>query len=206
MDWIYLFELMALSCPSVADCKYSPASPPAGPTVWQWVTAFINLLQTLLLACKQFILFVWIDGINLPSVADFLFTFLLFWPPAALTTCSGWQHLWTIFTYHFWYVNVLFGQFKLIPMTCITVAGFFFIFSPITPCKSYCWPWVRSILWTSLLVFNLCLLSAQIDGIDLPFCCRFHFRYFAFLTSYSFQYSATAHGIYQLFVDIIYGI
>jgi len=84
---------MALSCPSVADCifAFSPASPPAGPTVWQWVTAFINMLRTLLLACKQFILFVQIHGINLPSVADFFFfTFSLFWPP-----CSShyWQWL-----------------------------------------------------------------------------------------------------------------
>ena len=84
---------MALTCPSVADCifAFSPASPPAGPTVWQWVTAFINLLRILLLACKQFILFVQIDGINLPSATDFFsFPFSLFWLP-----CSShyWQWL-----------------------------------------------------------------------------------------------------------------
>src|ERR1700690_3734356 len=79
---------MALTCPSVADCifAFSPASPPAGPTVSQWVTAFINLLQILLLACKRFILFVQIDGINLPSVADFFFfsSFFAFLPPLQL--------------------------------------------------------------------------------------------------------------------------
>jgi len=78
---------MALSCPSVADCifAFSPASPPAGPTVWQWVTAFINLFRILLLACKRFILFVQIDGINLPSVADFF---------AFLTPCSSHYSQW----------------------------------------------------------------------------------------------------------------
>ena len=86
---------MALTCPSVADCifAFSPASPPAGPTVWQWVTAFINLLQILLLACKRFILFVQIDGINLPSVADFFFFFLPFFGFLAPCSSHYWQWL-----------------------------------------------------------------------------------------------------------------
>ena len=94
----------------------------------QWGTAFINLLLTSLMACNWFILFVQINGINLPSVADFFFTFSLFWPPAAPMTCNGWQNVWTLFRYHLWYVNTLFGQFKLSLMTCVIVAGVFSLF------------------------------------------------------------------------------
>ena len=74
---------MALSCPSVTDFifAFSPASPPAVPTVWQWVTTFISLLRNSLLACKRFILSVQIDGIDLPFCSRFMFRFFTFLTP-----------------------------------------------------------------------------------------------------------------------------
>ena len=171
----YSLDRLVQACTGAHKKIVGILMPPTGPTVWQWVTEFINLFWTSLMACKWFILFVQIDAINHPSVADFFFAFSLFWSLAAPTTCSGQQNLWTLFRYHFWYVNILSDRFKLILMTYITVASLIFAFSPIIPADPTVWPWVRSfvsVFWTALLVFKRFIPSAQIDGIDLPFRCR----------------------------------
>ena len=94
-------------------------------------------------------------------------------------------------------------------MTCITFASLIFAFSPIIPADPTIRPRVRSfvsVLRAALLVFKRFIPFAQIDGIDLPIRCRFHFRYFAFLTSCSSQYSAMTRGIHQRSVDVISGM
>src|ERR1700683_1579787 len=141
----------------------------------------------------------------------FLMTYSTFSPPfTTLLVRSPQLHcIATLLRYNFWYVDILFDQFKLILMTCIAVAELIFAFSPITPCRTYCSTTGRSFisfLRMSLLVYKQFILSAQIDGIDLPFCFRFFFRYFAFLTTCSSQSSATACGIHQHSVDFIYAM
>src|SRR5882762_6683238 len=82
-------------------------------------------------------------------------------------------------------------------MTFITVAGLFSHFHLSPPAGPTVQPRVRSfisVLLTSLLVFNRFILSAQIDGIDLHFCCRFHFRYFVFPTSWHLQLPILSSG------------
>jgi len=70
----------------------------------------------------------------------FLTTYSTFSPPftTPLVPSPLLYYIAVLFRYNFWYVNILFDQFKLILMTCITVADFIFAFSPITPCRSYC--------------------------------------------------------------------
>ena len=130
----------------------------------------------------------WTWLLTYPSVADFFFTFSLFWPPAAPTTgsvceCSSdpisgmWTHNLTCSNQSWWPVlplQVLFSHFHLLPTAGPTVQ-----------------PQVRSfisVLWPPLLVLNQFILSAQTKGIDLSFYCRFHFWYFAFLTTCSQQW------------------
>jgi len=58
---------MALIFHSVVDYifDFSPVSPPAGPTVQPWVTAFISPLRTTLLVSNRLDLYIQIDGIDL---------------------------------------------------------------------------------------------------------------------------------------------
>jgi len=116
--------------------------------------------------------------ITLPCSSD---TFLGMW--IFYLTCSNWSK------WHVLPLQILFSLFHLSPLAGPTV-----------------WPWVRSfisVLRTTLLVYTRFILSAQVDGIDLPFYCRFYFQYFTFLTTSSSQYSATACGIHQRSVDFI---
>ena len=73
------------------------------------------------------------DTFFLTTYSTFSPTFMTLLVPSPLL-----HHIATLFRYNFWYVNILFDQFKLILMTCITVADCIFTFSPITPCRSYC--------------------------------------------------------------------
>jgi len=70
-------------------------------------------------------------ALTCPSVAAIFFAF------AFLTPCSSHYSQWLTeiakdLWIPFWYVNILFDWLKSIPMTCITVAGSIFAFSPVT--------------------------------------------------------------------------